>query len=89
MPYVKPEIRERLDNWESPQTAGELNYVITKLLDAHISERIPSYELFNTVVGVLECVKLEMYRRIVTPYENQKLRENGEVYSKDLTEEKL
>jgi hypothetical protein len=39
-----------------------------------------SYFSYNEVVGVLECVKLEMYRRLVAPYEDRKCKENGDVY---------
>ncbi len=35
---------------------------------------------FNAVVGALECAKLELYRRMVAPYENGKIAENGDVY---------
>lgn len=32
------------------------------------------------MVGALECAKLELYRRIAIPYEEQKIQENGDVY---------
>jgi hypothetical protein len=32
------------------------------------------------VVGALEACKLEFYRRVVTPYEENKMKENGDVY---------
>ena len=32
------------------------------------------------VLGVLECVKLELYRRVAAPYEDKKCQENGDVY---------
>lgn len=31
--------------------------------------------------SVLECAKLELYRRVVAPYEQQKLELNGDVYT--------
>ena len=34
------------------------------------------------VIGALECAKLELYRRIAAPYEDTKIQENGEVYTK-------
>jgi len=39
------------------------------------------YAHLNEVVGVLECAKLELYRRVVAPYEDQKMTESGDVYS--------
>lgn len=31
------------------------------------------------MVGVLECAKLEAYRRIASPHEDKKIDENGDV----------
>jgi hypothetical protein len=36
--------------------------------------------MYNDVIGALECCKLELYRRMVAPYENTKIKENGDVY---------
>jgi hypothetical protein len=60
------------------QTSGELNYVITRLLLDRASQ--PNYERLNSLMGVLECAKQEFYRRAVAPYENIKIKENGDVY---------
>lgn len=56
---------------------GELNYVITRLV---LSMKPKSYSDYNALIGVLECVKLELYRRAVAPYEDKKKEENGDVY---------
>jgi hypothetical protein len=32
------------------------------------------------LVGVLECAKQELYRRILIPYEDAKIELNGDVY---------
>jgi hypothetical protein len=81
MPYVDADSRERLDGGGSPGSAGELNYVISKLVDAYLARRgAPRYADFNEAIGVLECAKLELYRRLIAPYEDVKLREHGEVY---------
>ena len=37
------------------------------------------YEEYNSVVGVLESVKLEFYRRAVAAYEDNKIVENGDI----------
>lgn len=61
---------------------GELNYKITKLINDYITRQGGvKYQLINDVVGVLECAKLELYRRIAAPYEDKKKQENGEVYT--------
>ena len=83
MPYINPEIRaEILLNPEAILNAGELNYYISTLIDHFINKKGKSYSTINEVIGSLECVKLELYRRIAAPYENTKLQENGEVYTK-------
>ena len=77
MPYIEPELR---DLYRPASTAGELNYVITSLVDAYLKDNV-SYRTLNEVIGVLECAKLELYRRIAAPYEDAKCAENGDVYT--------
>ena len=74
MPYIRPSRRG-----ETPKTPGELNYAITRLILDYLGDS-PKYTDFNSVVGVLECAKLELYRRKIVPYEDQKKTENGDVY---------
>jgi len=87
MPYIKKEERAKYDNalkeltgllraQPVEQVDGELNYVITRLL----KESYPlKYFSLNRAIGVLECCKLEFYRRVVAPYEDMKIKENGDV----------
>lgn len=83
MPYVKPADRDLLDDGMPPESAGQLNYIITRLCDEYIVSHGLSYTSVNEVMGVLECAKLELYRRIIAPYEDDKLDENGDVYSEE------
>lgn len=87
MPYINPGIRKRFDTVLLPLSRriiseGELNYIITRLVDGFLRSRAvePRYQDYNTVIGVLECAKLELYRRLVAPYEDQKMLENGDVF---------
>ena len=80
MPYIHKSQRERLANGDYPRTAGELNYLITQLCTTFIGRVAPSYTNYNEVIGVLECVKQEFYRRAMVPYEDKKIAENGDVY---------
>ena len=80
MPYIKPEAREQLDDGGLPDNEGELNYTITTLLDEYLAEYGFNYANLNQVVGVLECAKLKIYRRMAAPYEDMKMEENGDVY---------
>lgn len=92
MPYIAAHLRERLDptapigaHGQPPLTsaanAGELNFQITKLVDRFVKEQGGNYAAINAAIGVLECAKLEAYRRIAQPYESTKLAQNGDVYS--------
>lgn len=83
MPYIKKKDVERLEtNREYPvlTTAGELNYYITTLVDTYLSDNGLKYQTINDIVGALEGAKLEFYRRVVAPYENMKIKDNGDVY---------
>lgn len=81
MPYVDEEARIRLDGGAAPGNAGELNYVITRIVDEYLMQRGGlRYAGINEVIGVLECAKLELYRRIAVPYEDGKKEASGDVY---------
>lgn len=86
MPYIPLPARDDLDPLvrRNSLTAGELNYQITSLVNDWLTRHGRSYDGINQVVGVLECAKLELYRRIAGPYEDMKVETNGDVYSKEL-----
>jgi hypothetical protein len=60
-------------------TPGDLNYAISSICDECLQGQV-SYTKINEIVGVLECVKMELYRRVAAPYEDKKMVENGDVY---------
>ena len=85
MPYISLSSRARVDRTE-PISPGELNYAITMLLVRYLRRHTPlSYLLINDIIGALDAAKLEFVRRIVGPYENVKIDENGDVYDHDTT----
>ena len=88
MPYIKAEERKAYDemleeltrllrNVPTESLDGHLNYIVTVLLKRLYA---PRYFNYNRAIGVLECVKQEFYRRVVAEYENEKIKENGDVY---------
>ena len=86
MPYIHQSDRTFFDEKISfknnaIQTPGELNYFLTRIVDHYISTHGKSYSTINEAIGVLECAKLELYRRIASPYEDSKIKENGDVYT--------
>ena len=80
MPYIKQEIRVAVLEG-TPISAGELNYKITHAITDYMEGKIINYEFLNGIIGALESAKLEFYRRVVVPYEEQKRFENGDVYA--------
>lgn len=81
MPYISKSDRVDLDKRVFPPTnPGELNYYITKAILGYLSLEGESYRTYNAIIGVLECCKLELYRRKIGPYEDRKKKENGDVY---------
>ena len=83
MPYVKKDKRVKLDNGKTPDNAGDLNYLFTKIIDEYLKKEGLSYQKMNDIVGALEGAKLEFYRKVVVPYEDKKITENGDVYTID------
>ena len=82
MPYVPKYRRPSLDEGDEPCSVGELNYVITKAVSDYIvAGGTQCYGLINEAIGVLECAKLELYRRVAAPYEDKKKEENGDIYT--------
>jgi hypothetical protein len=80
MPYIAKSRRPALEPSGRPETAGELNYAVTRLVDRYLGEKGLRYQHINEAIGVLECAKLELYRRIASPYEDKKIQEEGDVY---------
>ena len=87
MPYIKPSDREKFDfNGLEAETPGELNFIISELCSAYLSRKGMSYTNCNEIIGALECVKLEFYRRLTAPYEDDKITENGDISYRDFKE---
>lgn len=80
MPYISEINRPAFEPLNVPREAGELNYAITALCLAYLKEQGKSYATQAEIVGALECVKLEFYRRSLAPYEDGKIKANGDVY---------
>ena len=75
-----PEKRFFLKDTKEAISAGELNYLFTGIATDYLERMGKTYQTINDVMGALEGCKLEFYRRIVAPYEDTKIIENGDVY---------
>jgi hypothetical protein len=82
MPYIKQENRgifETAINSIPLMEVGGLNYLITNCCIKYLEQHPQSYKTYNDIIGVLECAKLEFYRRRIAQYEDKKIVENGDV----------
>lgn len=85
MPYIKQVDRNKFNalvnllEATDIETAGELNYLLTMVAHRYLNQEPESYSMYNDAIGALEGAKLELYRRHVSPYENEKIKENGDV----------
>ena len=90
MPYIKIEDRVVVDSeiealakkvvgFPEDKQDGVMNYVITKLCKEVYTKPKKSYFKFNRLIGMLTACKDEIYRRLVGPYEDEKIKENGDV----------
>lgn len=85
MPYIEHDRRvalfESLDRLGNEiRSAGELNYVISRLVMRMWERLDKNYDAIAGLTGILENVKQEFYRRVATPYEDRKKRENGDIF---------
>ncbi len=87
MPYIKKEQRPAIDRLVVPLIThlqslpledqdGSLNYAVTKIIK-HVYPQ--KYFHFNRALGVLATITQELYRKIIGPYEDIKISENGDV----------
>lgn len=83
MPYIEEADRTFIDPkvehfHADEMTDGELNYAVTTLL-VDSMPAVPGYADYQRIVGLLECIKLEFYRRAAAPYEDWKRDQRGDV----------
>ncbi len=87
MPYIKKDQRPAIDQLVEPliqhlkslpveDQDGSLNYAVTKIIK-HVYPQ--KYFHLNRALGVLTAITHELYRKIIGPYEDTKIAENGDV----------
>lgn len=78
MPYIKQDDKPRVRQ-TGAINAGELNFILTELIQDYFVSNGGRYQQINDIVGALEGAKLEFTRRVTNPYEDTKINENGDV----------
>lgn len=84
MPYIKKQDRAKHDEILRDidyfiLDMGDINYFVSSMLKMYIEVHGESYNCYNSLIGVVECIKLELYRRQVSPYEDVKIGQNGAI----------
>ena len=83
MPYIRIEDRQALEKRQA-RTGGELNYLFTMICKRYLTDdhgkRDVSYQKISDILGALEGCKLELYARVILPYEAEKRKINGDVF---------
>lgn len=84
MPYIKKKDRKWVDVAVDyfilhvigvGHYTGKLNYFLFKLAKLECN----NYSDYRDFIGELECAKAEIERRLLAPYEDKKIKENGDV----------
>ncbi len=74
-------IRDNKTNLNNPHDfsnyLGRINYCFSRIIYGVM--RDVSYRNIAMVTGVLENIKQEYYRRVAEPYEDIKIRQNGDI----------
>jgi hypothetical protein len=84
MPYIQECSREAIDPHITPlaeqlHSPGDLNYAITRLFMQYLLDKGIDYDNINAVSGVLQKAQAEFDERVTRPYEDLKLKRNGDV----------
>jgi len=82
MPYIKQKRREDCNEvvYEMKTMSivadGDLNYILYKYCKDHVD---PSYNNYKNYIGELRQCATEIERRLLSVYEDEKIKENGDV----------
>lgn len=86
MPYIKQDRRKFIADKEIDiisysdiENAGELQYAMAVMFKSYMERKGLNYQNCNDVMGALDGAAQEFYRRVVAPYEDKKIEENGDV----------
>lgn len=90
MPYIKNEDRGKYtdlieslvvllsDQYKNDGFSGELNFVLSMIV-TQLFRRNKRYKMGNDIIGALTGVLHEFYRKELVPYEDVKIKENGDI----------
>jgi len=84
MPYIPQNMRGSAKEIECCSSLAELCYhIVNDILRfwgfPNSKERI-KWQNYAEILGMLESIKLELYRKVISKYEDKKEKENGTVW---------
>lgn len=84
MPYISPERRAVFDAHieeiaRNLTSGGEINYCVYRLCLEFIKSKGMSYSNSMVPFSALGAAQMELYRKVIAPYEDEKIAENGDV----------
>jgi hypothetical protein len=83
MPYLSDLDKARVDS-DGPTTPGDLNYVLTKVALYYLKRKMNggpfNYAMLAEIKSAFAEARDEFSRRLMTPYEEIKIHQNGDVY---------
>lgn len=92
MPYLKKDFRREIDQYGNLQELlkytttlelkdflGAVNYIIFSIVKVWLDYHGINYGNVSSIIGTVDCAKEELRRRILNPYEDTKISENGDV----------
>jgi hypothetical protein len=91
MPYLREKDKQELDEGDRPpETAGELTYCIQQRVQEFLKAR-PTLRFSDLAeaTGAIEAAKFDFTSRILGPYENGKILENGDAWEQELLDKAL
>ena len=92
MPYLTDEMKQKLEDDVDVQSIwnylslysvkdllGIINYFTFGLIKRWIKVNGAKYWIFAGFIGTMVCCVLEVYRRLIAPYEDKAIKKNGDV----------
>ncbi len=81
MPYITTHEKQALENGTAPETVGQLTWALQQTVERYIDTRGLSYTTLAECLGALSGAEHDLVRRVLTPYEERKQRENGDAWA--------
>jgi hypothetical protein len=88
MPYLDREHKENKEHLKRAlmylgsdlETKAELNWAICTVVLGFLRSKTKNYQTLSDAVGALYDASHEVRRRILDPYEDGKIKENGDIF---------